>query len=265
LEGVNALQDWLVAIANDQITIIDDNPETGAVSFLTRFRTEYEPLVTPAYLVTSQSEHDNLQNGYVDLATYCMHLFASVIFATDIKPVLSEFFTPAWYGKMPGTMASITTTFEDYLKDYTSVLHPSLRDVLVEELSDALLVRYLGCAKNKNVKFRRQDPFTDKIRDDIVTVFNFFNQFGATFDLVKDKWRAVNAFENLLSADKGAGVLEAFTRLKGQYWDVQIGWLEAVLRSRDDFDRAMLSGVKAKAAELSLERGAEATVMSKVR
>jgi hypothetical protein len=265
LEGINALQDWLVAIANDQITIIDDNPETGTVSFLTRFRSDYEPLVTPAYLVTSQSEHDNLGYAYVDLATHCMHLFASVIFATDIKPVLSEFFTPTWYSKVPGTMASITTTFEDYLKDFTSVLHPVLRDVIVEELSDALLVRYLGCAKNKNVKFRRQDPFTDKIRDDIVTVFNFFNQFGATFDLVKDKWRAVNAFENLLSADKGAGVLEAFTRMKGQYWDVQIGWVEAVLRSRDDFDRAMLSAVKAKAAELSLERGTEATVMSKVR
>ena len=53
--------------------------------------------------------------------------------------------------------------------------------------------------------------------------------------------------------------------MKGQDWDVQIGWVEDVLRSRDDFDRAMLSAVKAKAAELSLERGAEATVMSKVR
>lgn len=266
IEGVGSLQDWLVAIANDQITIIDDNPESGSVSFLTRFRAEYEPLVSPAYLVTSQVEHDNLQNGYVDLATYCMNLFASVIFATDIRPVLSEFFTPAWYGKKPGTMAAITTTFEDYLKDFTTVLHPSLRDILVEELSDALLVRYLECAKNKNVKFRRQDPFTDRIRDDILTVFGFFTPFGPTFDLIKDKWRAVNAFENLLSADKqGGGVVDAFARLKQQYWDVQIGWVEAVLRSRDDFDRAMLSAVKAKAAELSLERGAEATVMSKVR
>ena len=262
IEGVGSLQEWLVAIANDQIANIDDDPASGSVSFLTRFRGDYEPLVTPSYIVTSNAEHEALTNGYVDLSTHCMNLFANVIFATDIKPVLTEFFTPPWYTKQ--TMASITTTFEDYLKDFTSVLHPSLRDIFVEELADTLLVRYLGSVKNKNVKFRRQDPFTDKIKEDVVTVFNFFGQFGDAFELIKNKWRAVNAFESLLSADKGQGIVEAFENMKREYWDVQMGWVEAVLRSRDDFDRAMLSSVKNSAANMDVERGME-TVMSKVK
>lgn len=262
IEGVGSLQEWLVAIANDQITNIDDDPDAGTVSFLTRFKTDFELLVTPSYAVTSNAEIEALTNGYVDLATHCMALFARVIFATDIKPVLVEFFTPQWYQKK--TMASITTTFEDYLKDFAGILHPSLRDIFVEELSDALLVRYLECVKNKGAKFRRQEPFTDKIKEDIINVFNFFGQFGDTFELVKDKWRAVNAFENLLSADKGPGLVDAFERMKDQYWDVQIGWVESALRCRDDFDRSMLSSVKSSAAGWNGERGGE-TVLGKVR
>ncbi|CAK4032508.1 Exocyst complex component sec6 [Lecanosticta acicola] len=262
LEGVGSLQEWLVAIANDQITIIDDNPEQGAMSFLTRFKADYEPMVSPSYAVTSNAETEALTNGYVDLATHCMSLFASVIFATDIKPVLAEFFTPSWYQKT--TMASITTTFEDYLKDFSGILHPSLREIFIEELSDALLVRYLECVKNRGVKFRRSDPFTDKIKEDVVTVFGFFNQYGEVFELIKDKWRVVNSMEGLLSAPKGAAVNEAYSRFKQQYWDVQIGWVEAVLRSRDDFDRSMLTSVKSTAAAINVERGPE-TVMSKVK
>ncbi|KAI5370150.1 putative exocyst complex component EXOC3/Sec6 [Septoria linicola] len=260
LEGVGTFQEWLVAIANDQIANIDE--DSGSVSFLTRFKQDYEPLVSPAYAVTSTADHDSLTNGYVDLATHCMSIFAAVVFATDIRPVLTEFFTPTWYGKK--TMASITTTFEDYLKDFTGILHPSLQDIFIEELSEALLVRYLSAVRNKGVKFRRSDPFTEKIKEDVVTVFAFFSQHPDTFDMIKDKWRVISNFGDLLSADKGVAVIGAFEKMKNAYWDVQIGWVEAVLRCRDDYGRDMLSGVKSAAAAWNGERGAE-TVMSKVK
>ncbi|KAK6393225.1 ATP synthase F0 subcomplex subunit OSCP atp5, partial [Oleoguttula sp. CCFEE 5521] len=97
--------------------------------------------------------------------------------------------------------------------------------------------------------------------EDVKGVFAFFGQYGDAFEVVKQKWRAVELFEGLLSAPKGQPVVEAYARLKEVYWDVQMGWIEAVLRSRDDFERAMLAGVKARAAEMSGERGAE-TVMT---
>ena len=266
LEGVSGLQEWLAAIANDQINNIDDNPNLGTVSFLTRFKSDYETLVTPAYLITSAMEHETLINGYVDLSTHCMSVFASLMFSTDFRDAMREFFTPNWYSKQ--TMAQIITTFDDYLageNNYTEILHPSLRDILVEELSDALLVRYLSAVRNKGVKFRRLDPFTEKIKDDLHTVFSFFSQSSPDIlELIKEKWRVVLAFESLLSAEKGQGVLDAFEQIKGTYWDVQIAWVEAVLRARDDFDRGMLNAVKGRAAEMSVERGVE-TIMSKVK
>ena len=56
-------------------------------------------------------------------------------------------------------------------------------------------------------------------------------------------------------------VYEAF---KYEYWDLQLSWVEAVLRTRDDFERSMVSSIKARAAGLNVERGLE-TIMSKVR
>ncbi|EMC95008.1 hypothetical protein BAUCODRAFT_110185 [Baudoinia panamericana UAMH 10762] len=282
LEGLSAYQDWLVAIANDQITCIDDDttitssPTTTATtttSYLTRFKSDFTPLVSPSYPLTAAPDLEVLTNGYIDLASHCMSLFARLLFATDFRAVIRTFFVPpAWYGEQG--MKAITTTFEDYLAgegNVTQVLHPSLRDILVEELGDAALVAYLSSVRrNRGVRFRRGDNFTEKIKEDVVTVFNFFGNYPDTFDLVKDKWRAVNHFESLLSADKNAGggygaVVEAFVRTKQAYWDVQLAWVEAVLRARDDFDRGMLSAVKSAAASVEVERGGGETVMGRVK
>lgn len=261
-EAVSGYHDWLVAIANDQIANIDDDPTSGATSFLTRFRSDFEPLVSPAYAISSQVDHEALSNAYVDLSTHCIALFAKTIFTVDFKAIMQDFFTPTWYQK--ACMPQIISTFEDYLNDYTDVFHPSLREILIEELADELLVRYLSAVRNKGAKFRRTDPFTEKIRDDVVAAFEFFKTYPDAFEIAKEKWRAVSKFSDLLSASKGQEVIEAYTSMKEAYWDVQIGWVEAVLKSRDDYERSMLNNVKTAAAAISSERGID-TVMSKVR
>lgn len=273
------LLDWLVALANDQIANIDDQEETGQYSYLTMFRREYESLVTPAYAITAGMEIESLSNNYVDLGTHCISLFVGLIFV-DFRPVLADFFTPSWYSK--NGMAQIIATFEDYLSDYTHVLHPSLREVFVEELADELLVRYLSAVRNKGVKFRRNEPFTDKIKDDLLTAFDFFSRYEASYPTIKDKYRAVMSMVSLLSAEKGPGndysmITDAYQSFKQQNWDLQIGWVETVLRTRDDFERGMVNAVKNRAAEMSAnadfgereERmagmGGGETVMGKVR
>ena len=61
-----------------------------------------------------------------------------------------------------------------------------------------------------------------------------------------------------------ASVPEAFAAFKADYWDLQLSWVEAVLRTRDDFDRSLLNAVKARAAQIEVVRGLE-TIMSKVK
>ncbi|KAF7588075.1 SNARE-binding exocyst subunit S6 [Aspergillus hancockii] len=265
LDGLQLLQDWLIAVANDQIACIDDNDESGQMGYLTRFKRDFETYVDPKYMVVRAiPELDSLRDGYVDLSTYCLTQFVEIVFAVDFRNTIPEFFTQKWYGDF--AIKRITSTFEDYMADYSPVIHPSLIDILVEELSDELLVRYLSSVRNRGVKFRKHtDPYTDKIKDDVLTVFAFFQNYPDSFaGTIKQKWRLVDWLVRLLEAEKAPGVVTVYEDFKMEYWDLQLTWVEAVLRTRDDFERNMISAVKGKAAELSVERGME-TLMSRMR
>ncbi|KAL9591793.1 MAG: hypothetical protein Q9179_007366, partial [Wetmoreana sp. 5 TL-2023] len=245
-EGMQVFQDWLVAIANDQIACIDDNEETSQLSYLTRFQQDLEPLVSPKYMSSHAiSGLGALRDGFVDLGTHCITIFVSLIFKVDFRTTISEFFTQKWYNEY--AMKRITTTFEDYISDYCKVLHHSLLDILIEELADELLVHYLSSVRNKGIKFRRTDPFTEKIKDDVLTAFEFFQNLGQKPELaglpitvdfkgIKEKWKVVNYMVRLLQEDKG-GVVGVYEEFKREHWDLQLSWVERVLRARDDFDR----------------------------
>ena len=270
-EGMQVFQDWLVAIANDQIACIDDNEDAGQLGYLTRFQRELEPLVSPKYIDHANTELDALRDGFVDLGTHCITTFVSLIFKVDFRSTLADFFTAKWYNEF--AMKRITTTFDDYISDYSKVLHHSLLDILIEELADELLVHYLSSVRNKGAKFRRSDPFTEKFKDDVLTAFEFFQNLNSKpelsglasvdFAIIKQKWRVVDKMVRMLEGDK-VGVVAVYEDFKKEYWDLQMSWVESVLRSRDDFDRGMLGGVKAKAGEVYVERGLE-TIMSKVK
>ena len=260
VEGVQPTQDWLITIANDQVSCIDNE---GQESYMARFQRDYTALVPSSYAQSSQLEIDTIFNGYLDLSTACITSFVSLIFAIDLRATIAEFFTAKWYSEYG--MKRITSTFEDYTSDYLEVLHPALRFIYFQELSDTLCIRYLLAVRNKSAKIRRADPFMDKIRDDVTTAFDFFERYPDSdfSNVAKDNWRTVDHMLALLKVDK-ASVPDAYEACKRQYWDVQPNWVEGVLKARDDYERSMLSAVKTRAAEVYVERGAE-SIMSKVK
>ncbi|GJC82478.1 exocyst complex component sec6 [Colletotrichum liriopes] len=263
LEGFQPLQDWLVATANDQIACVDDNEEENRFGYLSNFKQKFEPLVSPAYMERAEGEVELLRDAYIDFSTWCITKFVQLIFSVDFKTVMPEFFTPKWYTST--AMKQMVVTFEEYVGDYRQVLHHSLVDIFTEIFSDELLIRYLSSVRNKGAKFRRADPIQDKLFNDISTAFEYFGalpnpDIGNT---VKQTWRVTEYFLQLLTVDKDA-IPDTFEGFKTAYWDLQISWVEAVLRSRDDFERSMLNAVKARAASLDVVRGPE-TIMGKVK
>ncbi|KAL9108783.1 MAG: hypothetical protein Q9227_006440 [Pyrenula ochraceoflavens] len=268
VDTLQILQDWLVAIANDQIACIDDgDPDSnlGQYGYLTRFKNDFTNLVSSKYLAQANAEIESLRDGYVDLSTHCINRFVSLVFTVDFRTTLPELFTTAkWYPEF--AIKRITSTFDDYLNDYATVLHSSLVDIFIEELGDELLVSYLSAVRNKGVKFRRMDPFAAKFREDVITAFEFFSKHdenGLFNQTIKPKWKVVDYLVRLLEADK-LGVVAVYEGFKLEFWDLQLSWVESVLRSRDDFERSMVNGIKAKAAEVYVERGME-TIMGKVK
>jgi hypothetical protein len=263
LEGFQAMQDWLVATANDQIACIDDNEDEGRFGYLTSFKQKFEVGVTPQYLERADQELDQLRDGYVDFSTWCINKFAHLIFAVDFSNVMPDFFTPKWYTST--AMKQMVVTFDEYLSDYRQVLHHSLIDIFTEIFADELLVRYLSSVRNKGAKFRRADPFQDKLFNDISTAFDYFSGLPNpdVASSIKQTWRVTEMFLRLLTADKDA-VPDVFEEFKRNYWDLHISWVEAVLRARDDFERSMLNAVKARAAQMDVVRGPE-TIMGKIK
>jgi hypothetical protein len=263
LEGFQALQDWLVTVANDQIGVIDDNEEENRLGYLSSFRQQFERNVSPQYLERTEQEFNTLSDGYVDLSTWCIHKFAHLVFAVDFRGVMLDFFTPMWYANT--AMKQMVVTFEEYVGEYRQTLHHSLIDIFIEIFADKLLVRYLSSVRNQGAKFRRTDPFRDKLFNDIATAFEYFSNLASpeVAMSIKDTWRVTESFLGLLSVDKDS-VADAFTNFKTAYWDLQIRWVEAVLRSRDDFERSMMNAVKARAAQMDIVRGPE-TVMAKIK
>ncbi|KIV87129.1 hypothetical protein PV11_02697 [Exophiala sideris] len=274
LETLQPLQDWLLAIANDQIACVDDaagdviDDPSAQKGYLTRFREDFTRLPTPPsakFLSTNgTTELDALRDDYVDLSTHCINGFVQLIFKVDFRTIMSELFVPGkWYEQ--AAMQRITTTFDDYIGDYAAVLHPSLLDILIEELSDALVVNYLTSIRtNRGVKFRRGEPFPAKFRDDVLAAFAFFEKYPDSFnETIKPKWKAVNFTVQLLEADK-MEVVGVYEQFKREFWDLQLSWVEGVLKTRDDWDRSMITAVKQAAASTYAERGAD-TVMGKVK
>lgn len=263
LDGFQALQDWLIATANDQIACIDDNEEEGRFAYLTNFKQKFEPLVTPQYMERADNEINLLRDSYLDFSTWCLTKFAKLVIAVDFMSVMPTFFTARWYETT--TMKQMIITFEEYVGDYQQVLHHSLVDVFIQIFADELLAQYLMCVRNKGAKFRRTEPFQDKIFNDVSTAFEYFRSLPNP-DLSNDitqSWRVTENFLELLTVPKDA-IPDVFQAFKTKYWDLQITWVEAVLRSRDDFERSMLNSVKAKAAQMDVVRGPE-TVMGRVK
>ncbi|KAK5106052.1 SNARE-binding exocyst subunit S6 [Lithohypha guttulata] len=273
METMQPLQEHLLAIANDQIACVDDSPDmvndiTAQAGYLTRFRDHFSQLETPPssrFLSTNAAtEVEALRDAYVDLATHAMAAFVKLIFMVDFRTITSDLFVPnKWYQER--AMEQMVSTFDDYISDYHGVLHPSLRDILITEIADNLLITYLtSITRNKGIKFRRQDPFSARFRDDVLAAFDFFQKQNPEVfnEVIKPNWKAVNYTVQLLESDKTAvpGVYEAFKR---DFWDLQLGWVETVLKTRDEWDRNMINAVKRTAAATYGERGQE-TVMGKV-
>ncbi|KAL5116217.1 SNARE-binding exocyst subunit S6 [Pleosporales sp. CAS-2024a] len=263
-ETVAVFQEWLIALANDQIICIDDEDDiNGRASFVTVFEREVVPLVSQQFASDRlPAQVDELKNGYIDISSKCIQIFCQLIFLTDFKPILTKFFTPEWYSRTD--MASIIATFRDYLNDYAEQVHRSLRDLLIDSLADELLIQYLSAVRNKGVKFRRTDQFAAKMKDDLITAFDFFREYGPQGAEILQRWRAVEYFLKLLESDK-TQVPFAYEEFKYNYKEVHISWVEAVLRSRDDFERSMLNAVKAKAAETVADDAPDDPIMGRVR
>ena len=237
-EQIGGLDSYSIALANDQIKSAD-----FAEGLLNRI----EGLVSEKYKGTINEKLNDAIDGYLDVAKNCLHVLIGVIF-NDLKPATKQLFTGAWYD---GIMVQIVETIRDYMSDCQEFLNPSLLDLLVDDLLETFIVQYLnGLANSSKLKM---PAATDRIKEDIRLVFNFFSTLKPAKDLEVD-FEVIDLVLGLLEASKSMVFLSfwSFAKIHGP----NIAFVEGLMKARGDLDRTavneVMESVKRKVKEENL-------------
>lgn len=224
-EAAGGLDSYSIALANDQIKSAD-----YAEILLNRL----EPLVSEKYRVTINERLNDAIDGYLDVAKKCIQTLIGVIF-NDLKPATKQLFTAAWYD---GIMLQIVETMRDYMSDCQEFLNPSLLDLLVDDLLETFIVIYLTALTNSSKL--KMPATTDRIKEDISLIFNFFSTLKPAKDLEVD-FEVIEMVLGLLEASKSMVFLSfwSFAKVHGP----NIPFVEGLMKARGDFDRSAVNEV----------------------
>ncbi|KAF8647740.1 hypothetical protein AX16_006575 [Volvariella volvacea WC 439] len=249
-EVAGGLVEYCIALANDQLKSAD-----YAEALLARL----EPLVSEKYRVPINEKLNDAIDGYLDVAKKCTQTLIDIIL-NDLKPATKNLFQPPWYD---GVMSQIVETIRDYLTDYQSFLNPTLLDILVEDLLDALLVTYINALANSPKL--RMPAAPERMREDINDLFKFFSTLKPPKEL-EATFEVMEMILALLEASKDMVFLSfwSFARVHGP----NIAFVEGLMKARGDLDRSAVSdvmeSVKRKVKDEGLTDPAEPTIMKKI-
>lgn len=223
------LTEYVIALCNELIKSADLAENLGK---------RFEALVSTKYKAGIREDVDNAVNGYLDVSARCGGILVEFVFE-DLKPAVRELFTfPAWYAE--GTCTVIIETMRDYLSDYAELLNPTFFEArLLPDLIDRFLVAYLT-ALRRTTKLRMPGA-AERIKADV----DEFRTMLSPWLREESEWQ-----------DK-AGVLDLVYSLAASsstmvflpYWSFakecgpNLGFLEAMLKARDDMDRSDVNSV----------------------
>lgn len=267
------LEDYVMALTNDMLKSAD-----AAENMLTRL----EPLVSAKYSTVISIALNEAIDGYVDLAKKCVGVLVGLIFS-DLRSVSKQLFTNAWYSQ--NLVESMVATMGDYTADYEARLNPSLRELLVQDLAVEWLALYLNALRRVPSRGLKMPAARELMARDIDCVTRFFQDLKPPSTVVPspnptpeddpdapppsasgpgtDDLSILTLIHSILSATPQMIFMDywAFATTYGP----QFGFIEALLRGRDDLDKQtvaeVMDGLRRKVREEGVEEPAEATIM----
>ncbi|KAF9453532.1 exocyst complex component sec6 [Macrolepiota fuliginosa MF-IS2] len=249
-EVAGGLVEYCIALANDQIKSAD-----YAEALLGRL----EPLVSEKYRVPINERLNDAIDGYLDVAKKCTQTLIDIIF-NDLKPATKSLFQQPWYD---GMIQQIVETMRDYMGDYQTYLNPSLLELLVEDLLDALLITYLNALANSPKL--KMPAAAERVRDDLSEMRVFFMTLKPAKE-IDESLEVLEMILALMEASKDIVFLSywSFAKVHGP----NLAFVEGLMKSRGDFDRTAVSevmdSIKRKVKDENIQDPEEPTIMKKV-
>lgn len=227
------LVEYLIALANDQLASADHSQE-----LLQRA----EAILPGQFKARMRETIDNTLNGFLDVSKHCTQLLVELVLF-DLYPAFKDLFTfPAWY--VEGTTAAIIETVRDYADDYAARLDPNLFDVLSDDLVTRLITTYLVTLR-RSARLRMPKA-AERFQADISELTGLFMSFRPAAEVEQ----RVEVLQMMcVSADSHAILSSSPTMVFLPYWSfakahgANLQYLEALLRARDDIERADVASI----------------------
>ena len=249
-EVPGGLVEYVIALANDQLKSADYAEALSA---------RLEPLVSAKYKDVISANLNQAIDGYLDVAKKCTSALVDFVF-NDLKTVIGKLVTPAWYSE--NLMPQIIETMRDYMSDYQSHLNPSIFDILIEDLLDAFLIVYLTAIRRSPSRSLRMPNAIDLIQKDVSTAFEFFSTYKNPTDL-EINFDIMDLIVSMLGASSQMVFMDYWTFAKKH--GPQLQFVEALMKARDDFDRAVVGEImetlRRKVGEEDIVDPPEPTIM----
>ncbi|WOO80191.1 Exocyst complex component sec6 [Vanrija pseudolonga] len=248
------LVEYVMALANDQLRAAD---------YTEALQARLEPLVSDKYKGVIVERLNEAIDGYLDVAKQCNAALVSFVF-NDLRPATRQLFQQAWY--QDGLLQQIIETMRDYLSDYQSHLNPSIYDILVEDMLDAFLIMYLTSIRRAPANSLRMPMASTRFQNDVAAAFDFFAKHKAPAEL-EVNFQVMDQVASMLSASEEMVFMDyySFAQMHGP----QFGFVEALLRARDDLDRSGVSDImdiiRRRVADDNITDPPEPTIMVKVQ
>lgn len=227
-EVPGGLVEYVIALANDQLKSAD---------YAEALSTRLEPLVSAKYKAAISASINGAIDGYLDVAKRCTSSLVEFVF-NDLRVATKALVTPQWYTDT--LMAQIIETMRDYMGDYQAHLNPSIFDILIEDLLDAFLITYLSALRRAAARSLRIPTAVQRIQNDVSQAFDFFSQYKQPQDL-EQNFEIMDQIVSMLSASSQMVFMDYWTFAKVH--GPQLGFVEALMRGRDDFDRVAVGEI----------------------
>lgn len=226
-EVTEGLVEYVIALANDQLKSAD---------YGEALMTRVEGMVSEKYKPQIREAIDNVINGYLDVSKRCTQVLVDLVFA-DLRPVLKDLFVyPQWYTE--GIMTTIIETIRDYTSDYNERVNPDLFDVLCNDLMDRFMTSYLGSIRRTSKL--RMPSAGERMRSDIEECRSMFASFKSTED-VGSRFEVLDMVLSIITSSSTMVFLSYWTFAKAH--GSQLGFLEALMRARDDLDKSDVTAI----------------------
>ncbi|GMM34187.1 SNARE-binding exocyst subunit [Saccharomycopsis crataegensis] len=218
------LLEYIVALANDQIRGAD---------FIESMKSKYIKMVSKKYSSTMDENLDNVVEGFINSSKECLETLIAIMF-DDLTGPFKQIFTKEWYNDSGHQAKQICDTLMEYISDIQPLMNPLLFDIIIENIVDELLIKYLGALDNKHIhsNFSSQSKklkIIEKIKLDVSIFFPTFDQF---YEGLEGKFRIVEYLIDFIYLDSEEEIVEKFKELVIDFSDVPIDFIGKIMKAK---------------------------------